>query len=74
MEKKKKQKNNTSPLKSYARYSAIAFQMLFIVLAGVFGGIQLDKLVHWPFPVFTVVFSTLAVFAAMYYVMKGLLK
>lgn len=74
MERKRKQKSNTSPLKSYARYSAIAFQMLFIVLAGVFGGMQLDKLLQWPFPVFTVVLSILAVFAAIYYVLKDLLK
>jgi ATP synthase protein I len=74
MEKKRKQKNNTSSLKSYARYSAIAFQMLFIVLAGVFGGMQIDKLLQWRFPVFTVVLSILAVFAAIYFVLKDLLK
>ncbi len=74
MEAKKKQKNSSSSLKTYAKYSAIGFQMLFIVLAGVFGGMQLDKLVHWRFPVFTVVLSLLAVFAAIYYVIKDLLK
>jgi ATP synthase protein I len=74
METKKKQKSSNTPLKSYARYSAVGFQMLFIVLAGVFGGMQLDKLVHWPFPVFTIVLSLLAVFGAIYYVIKDLLK
>ena len=64
----KSQKKN--PLKSYARYSAIAFQMLFIILAGVFGGIKLDKYLELKFPVFTLIFTVLAVVLAIYYTIK----
>ncbi len=53
---------------SYARYSTIAVQMLVIILVGVFGGIELDKLIKLEFPVFTVVLSVLSVILAIYYV------
>jgi len=67
-QQQKSQKKN--PLKSYARYSAIAFQMLFIILAGVFGGIKLDKYLELKFPVFTLIFTVLAVILAIYYTIK----
>ena len=61
----KKQNNNfkkqNSSFKNYAKYSSIAFQMLFIILIGVFGGMKLDEYLNWDFPVFTVVFSILSV-------------
>ncbi|MEA3443639.1 MAG: AtpZ/AtpI family protein [Bacteroidota bacterium] len=66
--KKKKQLNN------YARYSGLGFQMLAIILAGVFGGIKLDEFLAWGFPVFTIVFSLLAVFLSIYYAVKDFLK
>jgi len=59
---------------SYARYSTIAVQMLVIILIGVFGGIELDKLIKLEFPVFTVVLSVLSVIIAIYYVIKDLIK
>ncbi|MBE9480504.1 MAG: AtpZ/AtpI family protein [Bacteroidetes bacterium] len=59
---------------SYARYSTIAVQMLVIILVGVFGGIELDKLIKLEFPVFTVVLSILSVILAIYYVTKDLIK
>ncbi len=59
---------------SYARYSTIAVQMLVIILVGVFGGIELDKLIKLEFPVFTVVLSVLSVILAIYYVTKDLIK
>ncbi|MBZ0243286.1 MAG: AtpZ/AtpI family protein [Bacteroidales bacterium] len=71
----KKNKNKfSSSLNTYAKYSSMAFQMLFIILAGVFGGMELDKWLGWKFPVFTVVFSILAVFLAIYYAIKDFLK
>ena len=59
---------------SYARYSTIAVQMLVIILVGVFGGIELDKLIKLEFPVFTVVLSISSVILAIYYVTKDLIK
>ena len=49
MEKDKKD----SPLKFYAKYSALAFQMIVIIVGGAFGGKALDNWVNWSFPVFT---------------------
>lgn len=68
LEKKKKS------LENYTRYSSIAFQMLIIILIGVFGGIELDKWMKFPFPVFTIVLSILAVILSIYTVTRGLLK
>ncbi len=71
LEDKQDKKN---AFKSYARYSSIAIQMLAIILLGVFGGIQLDKLIEWGIPVFTVSFSFISVILAIYYVTKDFLK
>jgi len=69
-----KENNSKKIIDNYARYSTLALQMLVIILLGVFGGVQLDKLTHWKFPVFTVVFSLLSVILAIYYATKDLLK
>jgi ATP synthase protein I len=61
-------------LDNYARYSSIGFQMLVIILLGVFGGIMLDKWLHMKFPVFTVILSILSVILAIYYVTKDLMR
>jgi F0F1-type ATP synthase assembly protein I len=74
MQPHKQRKISTRPLKAYARYSSIAFQMMAIILAGVFGGIKLDAWVNIGFPVFTVVLSLLSVFFAIYFVVRDLLK
>ena len=67
-------KKEKKALKAYARYSSIAFQMLVIILAGAFGGRELDKWVDWQFPVFTLVLSILAVILAIYTVIKDFIK
>lgn len=67
-------KSKKKLLDSYARYSTIAVQMLVIILVGVFGGIELDKLLKLSFPVFTFVLSILSVILAIYYVTKDLIK
>jgi F0F1-type ATP synthase assembly protein I len=48
--------------------------MLVIILAGVFGGIKLDEWLGLSIPVFTVVFSILAVILSIYTVTKDLMK
>jgi len=70
----KNQKNNQSNLSNYAKYSTIAFQMIAIILVGVFGGIKLDQIVRLEFPVFTVVLTIVSVILSMYYAIKDLLK
>lgn len=68
LEKKKKSLDN------YTRYSSIAFQMLIIILIGVFGGIKLDEWLKLSVPVFTIVLSVLAVILSIYTVTRDLMK
>jgi F0F1-type ATP synthase assembly protein I len=70
LDKKKKE----SPLKFYAKYSSLAFQMIAIILAGAFGGRALDKWIEWEFPVFTLSLTILSVVMATIYGMRELFK
>ncbi len=67
-------KNKRPPLENYARYSNMAFQMFAIIGIGVFGGVKLDQWLKIGFPVFTIILSILSVAAAIYSVIKDLLK
>jgi F0F1-type ATP synthase assembly protein I len=69
-----KPKSNHSQLNNAVRYSGLAFQMIAIILAGVFGGIKLDQLVKWEFPVFTLVLTLLAVILSMYFAIKDFIR
>ena len=66
--------NDDNWLKNYARYSTIAFQMVIIVLGGVFLGYKLDGCLHMSKPVFLVSFSFLFGFLALYLAFKDLIK
>jgi len=68
LEKKKRLLDN------YTRYSSIAFQMLIIILIGVFGGIKLDEWLKLSIPVFTIILSVAAVILSIYTVTRDLLK
>jgi F0F1-type ATP synthase assembly protein I len=73
----KKLKNPEKKVKSlsdYAKYSNLAFQMIAILLIGVFGGIKIDHWLKLNFPVFTVLLSLLATGLAVYYAIRDLLK
>jgi hypothetical protein len=52
----------------------MGFQMALVILAGAFGGIQIDKWLSWKFPVFTVMLTIFAVGVAIYQVVYDLLK
>jgi F0F1-type ATP synthase assembly protein I len=67
LDQKKRQIN------AYARYSGMAFQMLAIILLGVFGGFKLDGWLHTR-PYLTVILSFCSVILAIYYVTRDLLK
>ncbi|MCK5462569.1 MAG: AtpZ/AtpI family protein, partial [Bacteroidales bacterium] len=69
-----KDQSRKSALSDYGRYSSLAFQMIAIILVGVFGGVKLDKIVKWEFPVFTLVLTILAVLMSMYYAVKDLIR
>ncbi|OYT17383.1 MAG: ATPase F0F1 [Bacteroidetes bacterium 4572_77] len=71
MSRAKKPKNK---LKSYAKYSNMAFQMIAIIVIGTFGGLKLDEYIGWHFPVFTILFSLMSVSFAIYISIKDVLK
>lgn len=72
MNQNKKKKN--SPFRSYAKYSALAFEMIIIILAGALGGRELDKVVKWNFPVFTLTLTLFAAAGATLYGIRDLFK
>jgi len=49
--------------------------MIAIILVGVFGGIKLDQAIkRMEFPLFTLIFTFLAVCLSIYYTIKDLIK
>ena len=70
----KKKPRDTDP-NALAKYSGMAIQMGLTIAIGVYSGTKLD---HWlalsKFPVFTIILSLLSVFAAMYFVIRDVLK
>lgn len=67
-------KQEKKPLNDYAKYSGIAFKMMTICLAGVFGGIKLDAYFETEKPFFTIFLSIAAVALSIYAVVVDLLK
>jgi len=68
--KKKTENQNNDGLKSYARYSGLAIQMIVIITIMTYAGVWLDNRREAEFPVFTLILSLLGVFAALYTVLK----
>jgi ATP synthase protein I len=58
----------------FVRFSTIAFEMAIIIAAGTWGGVELDKHFETEKPIFTIILSLLAVFAALYLVIKQVLN
>jgi F0F1-type ATP synthase assembly protein I len=56
------------------KYSAIASQMIIIIVIGTFGGLKLDKYLKTNFPYFTVFLSLLSVIFAIYISIKDFIK
>ncbi len=69
-----KLKNPKNSLNDYVKYSSIAFQMIFIILLGVFAGVKLDEFLTNGKPIFTLIFSLLSVLLAIFYVIKDFIK
>lgn len=70
MPNKKPVKKTSNSFASYARYSGMAFQMLFIIALGSLGGYKVDQWLHLMFPIFTVVLSLGSVVLAIYLFIK----
>ena len=69
--KKNKDKNT---LKSYAKYSGIAFQMGAIIFLGTWGGYKLDNYFNFENHILTLILSMVSVFLAIYTVIKDFIK
>jgi len=64
-------KNNVN---KFIKYSNIGIQMLVVIVLGAFGGKKLDEVLGNENPIFTVILSLLAVFAAIYLAIKDFIK
>ena len=58
----------------WIKYSSLSFQMIAIIFLGFFGGLEFDKYLNLKFPIFTIVFSLLSIFAAIWFAIKDFLK
>lgn len=79
--KNREQESNRSSKKKisrgvsqFAKYSALGIQMAAIIGIAVWGGMKLDEKTGNEKSVFTVVFSLLGVFAAVYTALKDFIK
>ena len=61
-------------LKSYAKYSSIAFQMAAIIFIGTFGGYKLDIYFEFENHILTLILSVISVIIAIYTVIKDFIK
>jgi len=58
----------------FLKFSGLAFQMGLIISAGAYAGVKLDHYLEKDFPLFTLVFSLVAVFSALYFVIKEVIS
>jgi ATP synthase protein I len=68
---------NQSPQKqpnNYLKYSNLAIQMAVIIGLGCWGGYKLDQIYPNNYHIWAVVFSLVSIFAALYVVLKDLIK
>ena len=72
--KNKDKSEYESSLKSYAKYSGIAFKMAAIIVLGTFGGYKLDQYFGFDKHIITLVLSLLSVVLAIYIVIKDFIK
>ncbi len=66
--------NNKGRLKNYIRFSGIGIQMAVIITAGALGGQWLDEKQENNFPTWTLVLTLLAILAALYLIIKEVIK
>jgi len=72
MSKETKQDKVTDPLKQYARYTGIAFQMMAIMAFAAWLGWELDERLNLNFPLFTLIFIIIAVGLVLYKIVRSL--
>ncbi len=73
-QKKLPENKGRKGIQDFAKYSGLAFQMIAIILVMTWIGTKLDKYLSLNTPIFTVIFSLLGVFAAIYTSLRDFLK
>jgi F0F1-type ATP synthase assembly protein I len=71
---KKPRQESKNQMKSYAKYTGMAFQMAAVIFLGVFGGLKLDEYLNLNFPLFTIIFSFISIALAVYIAIKDFIK
>ncbi|HEX7366760.1 MAG TPA: AtpZ/AtpI family protein [Pelobium sp.] len=71
-QQKENQEPEKRPLNTYARYSALGFQMIAIIGAFTFAGYQLDKSQASAIPIYTAILSLVGIGISLYFIFKGL--
>jgi ATP synthase protein I len=66
--------NKDDWMKNYGRYSTIAFQMIVIVMGGVFLGYKLDIWLNNKKHIFLVIVSIISGFLALFFAFRDLIK
>jgi F0F1-type ATP synthase assembly protein I len=74
LKKVKPKSTENKGIRDFGKYTAIAFQMVGIILVTTWGGIKLDKILGFGKPVFTIILSLLGVFAAIYTAVRDFIK
>jgi len=69
-QKDKQNRERSSQLNTYARFSGIAFQMIAIIGLGVYLGIKLDEKYPNKYKLFTIVLALLSIAMALYNVIR----
>lgn len=60
-----------SPMKGYAKYSALGFQMIAIIGIFTYAGYKIDEAYHHSVQWVTATFALIGVFIALYIVFRG---
>ncbi len=71
MSKQTNRNKITNPLKQYARYSGIAFQMMAAMSLSAWLGLKTDELLGLRFPVFTLTFIIVAMCLVFYKIVRS---
>ena len=73
-QKKKKPPEKNDDMKSYARYTGMAFQMIVIIGIMTYAGVKIDERTASDTPIFTAILSLLGVIAALYTSLKDFIR
>ncbi|MBO9701575.1 MAG: AtpZ/AtpI family protein [Sporocytophaga sp.] len=73
-ENESNQSNKKKPLEGYAKYSSLVIQMIATMCLGAWAGIKLDEHFHVKSQLFTIFLTIFSVIAAIYLVIRGLMK